>query len=68
MKWNAINKSARDGHLIYCYGDCERKYQETLAAMRENHTGDVMKNIWLDDYNKQSKNVPNETSNNRQKR
>lgn len=44
---------ARDGHLIYCYGDCERKYEEAMAVMRDNRTGDVMKNIWMDVYNKQ---------------
>lgn len=44
---------ARDGHLIYCYGDCERKYDEALSALRESHTGDVMKNMWLDAHNKQ---------------
>lgn len=45
---------ARDGHLIYCYGDCDRKYQEALDALREARTGDVMKDIWLDVYNTQS--------------
>lgn len=46
---------ARDGHLIFCYGDCNRKYDEALAASREARTGDVMKNMWLDIYNKQYK-------------
>lgn len=39
---------ARNGHLIYCYGDCDRKYEEALATWRESHTGDVMKLIWMD--------------------
>lgn len=39
---------AREGHLIYCYGDCERKYQEALDSLREAHTGDVLKDMWLD--------------------
>lgn len=39
---------AREGHLIYCYGDCERKYQEALDTLREAHTGDVLKDMWLD--------------------
>lgn len=56
---NTIDKNqntnvARDGHLIYCYGDCERKYQEALESLREERTGDVMKDIWLDVYNTQS--------------
>lgn len=45
---------ARDGHFIYCYGDCERKYEEALATWRESHTGDVMKHIWMDVYNNQA--------------
>lgn len=48
-----MNPSARDGYLIYCYGDCNRKYEEALAALRSARTGDAMKNIWLDVYNKQ---------------
>lgn len=46
---------ARDGHLIFCYGDCNRKFEEALAASREARTGDKMKDIWLDIYNKQFK-------------
>lgn len=57
-KINNSLKLARDGHLIYCYGDCERKYEEAMAALRENRTGDVMKNIWMDVYNKQMKKNP----------
>lgn len=48
---------ARDGHLIFCYGDCERKYQEAMDALREARTGDVMKDIWLDVYNTQTNQI-----------
>lgn len=58
---------ARDGHLIYCYGDCERKYDEEMASLRENRTGDMMKNIWMDVYNKQLKKNPTK-QNDRKKR
>lgn len=53
---------ARDGHLIYCYGDCERKYQEALDSLRESRTGDVMKDIWLDVYNTQSHKISTKKS------
>ena len=53
---NHINL-AREGHLIFCYGDCERKYQEAMDSLRESRTGDVMKDIWLDAYNTQSKRI-----------
>lgn len=30
---------ARDGHLIFCYGDCNRKFEEALSASRQSlHT------------------------------
>ncbi|XP_031628034.1 uncharacterized protein LOC116343880 isoform X2 [Contarinia nasturtii] len=32
------SRPPREGHLIYCYGDCERKYQEAMDAMREART------------------------------
>lgn len=25
---------ARDGHLIFCYGDCNRKFEQALSASR----------------------------------
>lgn len=58
---------ARDGYLIYCYGDCNRRYEEALAAARaaqkvsQAHIGrkkspspsgdDMAKMIWLQMYN-----------------
>lgn len=46
--------SARDGYIIYCYGDCNRKFEEALLAQRKTGDGDdLMKAIWLDMYNEQ---------------
>lgn len=45
---------ARDGYIIYCYGDCNRKFEEALQAQRKTGDGDdLMKAIWLDIYNEQ---------------
>lgn len=30
---------ARDGHLIFCYGDCNRKFEEGLSASRASISG-----------------------------
>lgn len=43
---------ARDGYIIYCYGDCNRKFEEALLAQKQTGDGDdLMKAIWLDIYN-----------------
>lgn len=45
---------ARDGYIIYCYGDCNRKFEEALRAQQKTGDGDnLMKAIWLDMYTDQ---------------
>lgn len=52
---------ARDGYFIYCYGDCNRKYEQALAASRSAGDEDaessgenvLMKQFWLELYNRQ---------------
>lgn len=46
--------TARDGYIIYCYGDCNRKFEEALRAQQKTGDGDnLMKAIWLDMYTDQ---------------
>nr|XP_043068923.1 uncharacterized protein LOC108131847 isoform X5 [Drosophila bipectinata] len=48
------SRPPRDGYIIYCYGDCNRKYEEALIAQRKTGDGDhLMKAIWLDMYTEQ---------------
>lgn len=46
---------ARDGYFIFCYGDCNRKYEEALAARSANTGDSLMKKFWLELYNRQYK-------------
>ncbi|XP_055304236.1 uncharacterized protein LOC129569424 isoform X2 [Sitodiplosis mosellana] len=32
------SRPPREGHLIFCYGDCERKYEEAMDSLRESRT------------------------------
>lgn len=42
---------ARDGYIIYCYGDCNKKFEDALIAQKQTGDGDdLMKAIWLDIY------------------
>lgn len=46
--------TARDGYIIYCYGDCNRKFEEALLAQQQTGDGDeIMKAIWLEIYHEQ---------------
>ncbi|KAI8036225.1 hypothetical protein M5D96_011085 [Drosophila gunungcola] len=48
------SRPPRDGYIIYCYGDCNRKFEEALMAQRKTGDGDnLMKAIWLDMYTDQ---------------
>ncbi|XP_070144209.1 uncharacterized protein [Drosophila kikkawai] len=48
------SRPPRDGYIIYCYGDCNRKFEEALMAQRKTGDGDnLMKAIWLDMYTEQ---------------
>lgn len=52
--------TARDGYFIFCYGDCNRKFEEALSASRsadDDDTGDniLMKKFWLEIYNRHYK-------------
>lgn len=47
---------ARDGYIIYCYGDCNRKYEEAILAQKKSGDRDVlMEAIWLEVYKKEYK-------------
>lgn len=50
-----LTKPARDGYFIFCYGDCNRKYEEALAARSANTGDSLMKKFWLELYNRQYK-------------
>lgn len=43
-------KKARDGHLIFCYGDCNRKFEEALSASRAS-ISDLKMKRHHDDFN-----------------
>ncbi|KAM8720581.1 hypothetical protein ACLKA7_006596 [Drosophila subpalustris] len=48
------SRPPRDGYIIYCYGDCNRKFEEALLAQKKTGDGDnLMKAIWLDMYTDQ---------------
>uniref|UniRef100_T1G9Y1 Uncharacterized protein n=1 Tax=Megaselia scalaris TaxID=36166 RepID=T1G9Y1_MEGSC len=45
------SRPPRDGYIIYCYGDCNKKFEDALIAQKQTGDGDdLMKAIWLDIY------------------
>lgn len=49
VKFNA--KIAKQGQMIFYSGDSNRKFDEMISESRQQKTGEMMKNIWLDFYN-----------------
>lgn len=44
-------KIARDGHLIYCFGDCNRRFEKVESSNSGSGDG-LVKEMWLEIYNR----------------
>lgn len=46
--WYTIGFLARPGHLIYCYGNCNRDIDTNDPAAAEESGEDLLKKFWLE--------------------